>query len=325
MISRQRPRSFRYKIMSSQQRLGSIIAWIPAFAGMTMALILNLTSPAIADTQFNATVTPNSGPIGSQFTYTISAVSDAKTDWKSVQFQPKWSPFLSIKQTFKSYPQNGKEIGVWTITLTHFETHSVVIPTQSISVAGSVQTLPSFSIGYQAPTGNSKLAFQPAPLRTLPTPWLPIFGILILLTAFIAVLAWVIHRFRNRQIESISAEPEPEITTDPEADAWDAIAQLPIALPEDDIDPIYTSIADILRKYLGAKFKTHLFERTTSEIVTIMTPYLEEQSLRRVRNVLRDCDGVKFGKRLPNNADYVQTVERLKQIVAKLGAGHDSR
>ncbi len=307
--------------------------WIPAFAGTTVifagmaAMILGYALPAFADTQFNASVTPNSGPIGSQFTYTVTAVSEMPIIQKSVQFRPKWSPMVVVKQDYQSQQSNGNHIGIWTVTLTHFETKPLVIPAQTIQLnpTAAPQTLPEFKIGYQAPTGNAKLAFQPAPLRKLPVPWLAIIGLLGLAAALIAGLYWLIQKYRNREIADAVSAPEQPRSIDPEGDAWAAIAQLPLTLPDDGQDHLYSTISDILRTYLGAKFDTHLFERTTTEILSIVAPYLDEQGLRRVRHVLRDCDIVKFGKRRPTPEDYSQTIERLKQIIVKLGAGHGTQ
>src|SRR5262249_30063893 len=82
------------------------------------------------------------------------------------------------------------------------------------------------------------------------------------------------------------------------------------------VKEFYIELAEILKRYLGARFGVDTFERTSAEILeTLRGVRLPVKSLTLCGQLFEACDRVKFAKYLPDAAETRSTVERGYQLV----------
>jgi hypothetical protein len=85
----------------------------------------------------------------------------------------------------------------------------------------------------------------------------------------------------------------------------------------------YDSVAQTLRQYLEAAENVDACERTTSELLWALPPYLSRAGLRdRCHDVLSDADLVKFARMRPDEATAADFLRRARGL---LGAWHGAR
>ena len=82
------------------------------------------------------------------------------------------------------------------------------------------------------------------------------------------------------------------------------------------VELLYDELARILKTYLGGRYRIDLLERTTLEAV----PELREagtpdRAIAAVRQVLEECDLVKFAGRRPEVSAWRPVVEKVYEIV----------
>jgi hypothetical protein len=174
------------------------------------------------------------------------------------------------------------------------------------------------------PAGNQPLK-DIVELERRPVSLIPLLALALLLTAAAASPALI--RRRRRRLPVL---PEPEAPAE-------TVAPTPYQIALDRLEAVegerwpsrgnvaahYEAVAQILRQYLEEAEDVGACERTTSELLWALPPYLSRAGLRdRCHDLLSEADMVKFAKVRPGDAAAADFLQRARHL---LGAWHQAR
>lgn len=81
----------------------------------------------------------------------------------------------------------------------------------------------------------------------------------------------------------------------------------------------YSAFSSMLKMYLGARFDLHLMERTTQETVLLLkVKNLDNELIRRIEQLLREADMVKFAKTEPSDLQVRASLLRFEELIQEL-------
>ena len=128
-------------------------------------------------------------------------------------------------------------------------------------------------------------------------------------------LAYLIYRFVSRNTETKNEE-EGLVEIDWFADTMAALAKLREEQPwEIDAKGYYTSIADILRRYLSVQTGLPLSEQTTSESLATLRTRWTSEDVERFEFIMTRADFVKFAKGKTTVGEHLDCLQRAEQLV----------
>lgn len=155
-------------------------------------------------------------------------------------------------------------------------------------------------------------AFEPLPVWE--RNWLLIWSLVILGSVALAVLITIVLMRRARR-----RAPKPEPPPKPAHEVAQARLQ---ALMRKELvmkglfEPFYTELSEILREYLGLRWKFDSLDMTTSELVAVMaTKELAHDVSTQLGAMLGDFDLVKFAKLVPSATIADEDLQRVTTLV----------
>lgn len=139
---------------------------------------------------------------------------------------------------------------------------------------------------------------------------LHLLGILLALA-----LAYLVYRLVSRNTGT-KDEEEDLVEIDWFSDTMAALARLREEQPwENDAKGYYTSIADILRRYLSVQTGLPLSEQTTSESLATLRGRWTSKDVQRFEFIMTRADFVKFAKGHMTVQDHLDCLQRAEQLV----------
>jgi len=84
-----------------------------------------------------------------------------------------------------------------------------------------------------------------------------------------------------------------------------------------DIKEYYSSISEIIRRYLENRFNFPALELTTYEILNIITAIIKKEESISLKNILEISDLVKFAKKIPDQIENVKNLNLATDFVKK--------
>lgn len=139
---------------------------------------------------------------------------------------------------------------------------------------------------------------------------LHLLGILLALA-----LAYLVYRLVSRNTGT-KDEEEDLVEIDWFSDTMAALARLREEQPwENDAKGYYTSIADILRRYLSVQTGLPLSEQTTSESLATLRGRWTSEDVQRFEFIMTRADFVKFAKGQMTVQDHLDCLQRAEQLV----------
>jgi len=139
---------------------------------------------------------------------------------------------------------------------------------------------------------------------------LHLLGILLALA-----LAYLVYRLVSRNTGT-KDEEEELVEIDWFSDTMAALARLREEQPwENDAKGYYTSIADILRRYLSVQTGLPLSEQTTSESLATLRGRWTSEDVQRFEFIMTRADFVKFAKGQMTVQDHLDCLQRAEQLV----------
>lgn len=138
---------------------------------------------------------------------------------------------------------------------------------------------------------------------------------LLLIALLAAIAAWIVHRFltKPRTILQYAPPPPPHET---------ALASLKRLLAKgwiesENVEPFYTELSSIVRRYLEDRFGLRAPERTTEEFIREATTsrLLSAEHQLLTAGFLEQCDLVKFARHHPKRADMQNGYDAAERLV----------
>lgn len=134
----------------------------------------------------------------------------------------------------------------------------------------------------------------------------------------LALGLWMWSRFRARRAQ-VAAPPEPAAPPRPPHEiAYGEMQRLLASglLEKGRIKEFYIELAEIMKRYLEARFGVDTFERTTSEILeALRLARLPVRGMTSTSEFFGACDMVKFARHLPASEETRATVERAYRLI----------
>lgn len=128
-------------------------------------------------------------------------------------------------------------------------------------------------------------------------------------------LAYLAYRLVSRNTGT-KEEEDDLAEIDWFADTMAALARLREEQPwENDAKGYYTSIADILRRYLSVQTGLPLSEQTTSESLATLRGRWTSEDVQRFEFIMTRADFVKFAKGQMTVQDHLDCLQRAEQLV----------
>jgi hypothetical protein len=128
-------------------------------------------------------------------------------------------------------------------------------------------------------------------------------------------LAYLVYRLVSRNTGT-KDEEEDLAEIDWFTDTMAALARLREEQPwENDAKGYYTSIADILRRYLSVQTGLPLSEQTTSESIATLRERWTSEDVQRFEFIMTRADFVKFAKGQMTVQDHLDCLQRAEQLV----------
>jgi len=158
---------------------------------------------------------------------------------------------------------------------------------------------------------------EPADIKApviMPVAYLWRFIAAALAAALMAAFWWWRRRPRRREEATVAAAPPRP----PEEVAYAELERLLAAglLEAGRVKEFYVELAEIVRRYLAARFGIDSFERTTSELLEgLRAVRLGAGHLAATAEILTACDLVKFARLRPAAEESRVTVERVYRFV----------
>ena len=84
-----------------------------------------------------------------------------------------------------------------------------------------------------------------------------------------------------------------------------------------DIKEYYSSISEIIRRYIENRFNFPALELTTYEILNIITAIIKKEESISLKNILEVSDLVKFAKKVPDQIENVKNLNLATDFVKK--------
>ena len=204
---------------------------------------------------------------------------------------------------------------VYAVTLTAFDSANYVLGNIQAMVAGNLYsaTEAPILVVNTVPVDLSK----PDSFSDLKEQWKPDFVwkdyLWILITALVLVLLamggyflWKYLKKRKAPSDADSTKREPPV--DPYEEALQGMEQLREARlwEQNQVKQYYTSMTDILRRFIWRVYGIDTAEKTSTEILESFHNTVDNQSLQKdLRRILTTADTVKFAKYIPQPDDNI--------------------
>ncbi len=263
--------------------------------------------------QVNHHLSSKTAIVGDYVTYAVTATSDAAS--RPHFFVPtsnKLGDFFILKQKTTSKKVGTQILTQKTYTLSAYQTGSVHIPIQTVFYQenGVTQSilLDKMSLDVQSvvteniASANLRPLAQPLSLAMNLGPYIEgLLGSLL----FALLLAYAYRYWKQRHL---AAHPPHHLPSDPLSAADRALAELVALkarqfLEKGEVKAHYMALTDIIKHYFSERYEHPVTELTTEECLAALEHVMDDQTLRRLRHVLRLSDLAKFAKYVPTSEE----------------------
>ena len=141
-------------------------------------------------------------------------------------------------------------------------------------------------------------------------PWL-------LLTLIILLSIFTYKKYFNKKKKTVVVKKN--IQTPAHVLALNALKKLENKklIDKKDIKEYYSSISEIIRRYIENRFNFPALELTTYEILDIITTIIKKEESISLKNILEISDLVKFAKKIPDQIENVKNLNLATDFVKK--------
>ena len=141
-------------------------------------------------------------------------------------------------------------------------------------------------------------------------PWL-------LLTLIILLSIFTYKKYFNKKKKTVVVKKN--IQTPAHVLALNALKKLENKklIDKKDIKEYYSSISEIIRRYIENRFNFPALELTTYEILDIITANIKKEDTISLKNILEISDLVKFAKKIPDQNENIKNLNLATDFVKK--------
>ena len=141
-------------------------------------------------------------------------------------------------------------------------------------------------------------------------PWL-------LLTLIILLSIFTYKKYFNKKKKTVVVKKN--IQTPAHVLALNALKKLENKklIDKKDIKEYYSSISEIIRRYIENRFNFPALELTTYEILNIITAIIKKEESISLKNILEISDLVKFAKKIPDQNENIKNLNLATDFVKK--------
>lgn len=248
------------------------------------------------------TATPNTITIGDLITYKITSIKEQNTRHP----EPVSIPHPTDLKPFTLLGKETQTIGdttTHTYFLTLYETGNFTIPTLNNAPAIPI------TVNSILPTQNT----TPIDIYPLiPQRFFPWETLIILLALSSALFAFYVKSKIKTQNSENTQSKNKKIN--PYTWAKKELLKLETqknTTPQDH----YIKLSYILKFYLSGEFEDAFIESTTQETLKKLAPSLDQETQKRLKNILNLCDQVKFAEYKPNTTETKNSLPKTSQII----------
>lgn len=284
-----------------------------------------------SETQINLTVTPNNLTIGSPINYIIKLEMDTTKELVKVPVKKDFidkSNITFIENSNKKTVSSNIRQVILNYKISIFELGNQSIPTQTIILKDSLTkkfskyVLPAYPLFINSISGiettenlsvkiSDSLYFElNLDLKII------IFGILFILTV-ILIIIFGYKQFKKNTQQKPHTKKEL-IKQDPYQEFIEQINTNYRTINKLEIKDYYVKYSEIIKVYLSIILKINTIELTSIEIFSIAKKQLNEQDLRRLKNILSFSDQVKFAKYIPEENENKEFLEKAIDTISKI-------
>ncbi len=187
----------------------------------------------------------------------------------------------------------------------------------ALKVESNCVTVQVHSILAQLQEEGKETALRPiGDPMTLPFTFWP--WVILALAALILLSAFLVWFFRRSRRTTVSLAPPP--LPEPDEEALHSLAEVETSgmLQKAPAKELYSRLSEILRLYLGRRYRFDALEMTSNELLdTLETIGWPGELYRLLRADLAECDAVKFAKYTPADEIRRAALERVREIVTR--------
>jgi hypothetical protein len=294
-----------------------------------LALVVGFGSSAAsaAAPQVELVLEPAEATVGDHFRARLDVELPPGTRFEPETLGPVLGPFQVVSGAWRDPAATGSPAGwQWQGELVAFRTGELTLPPIRLTVIDAEGTSSTVETPERTVTVRSVLDPEAEDLAELKPPasvspdYGPLLagaGLLVLLLAAAAVVAWLHRRYASR-LARVEPPDDPFQRTPPHVWVYGELQRLlERRLAEHgEVDRFFAELSWIVKRYLSGRYRVELMEHTTAEV-----PALLEQAgapataVRRIHALLESCDGVKFARRAPDPSACRAAIEEAYEIV----------
>ncbi len=194
------------------------------------------------------------------------------------------------------------------VTLTSFDSGHWVIPSLDLPGTNIVTDSLGVDVGYiPMKEGDQIKDIKDIISVNLHVPWW------LLIVASVVLVGLIILLVKMLKTKKLAAKAA---ASPPYEEAIKALEDLPIPMATADIKPYYTSLENVLKRYLSREYQLKTGQLTTSELLMHLTEVIKDaDAFSALAEALRLGDAVKFAKFFPDSNWHTQSKDRVRKAI----------
>lgn len=283
----------------------------------------NPNNPVI---QVKHSISPIRGTVGEIFNYSLTITSNLNVAIIPIDPADLLSEFTILDQSIKTVGADKTRTTVISATFAKYDTGRFVVPTSSIDYSFAktsykVNLRPlHLSVSQTTSTADMVLKDAAPPFKLTISYGryiIYLLCILVLILIGIIVIIWVKQKQNKGPLRVESVQEDPRKPWERALERIQVIESTKLK-SADQIKPLYFDLTETLKIYFSEIFGTGFVEKTTTEIIDMLDVYIDDQSIRRIRNLFEKTDLVKYTQTIPTKADHFEVLKKTKEIVIRL-------
>lgn len=294
--------------------------------GRIIQLPTDINAPAV-----NAAASPTTVRIGGKFTVFITATFAEGVEVNLREPIELGSVFEVTRKLSQDKPAgDGRRTREWQLEVIAWELGDLVMPPIPITYTafGNVGEVPTNAIRLKVVGVLGELIDDPKAMRADAPPteiivrdwfWLYLAGGVAVGLVALFVTIWVVRKRKKqtvRLVGTFGVRPRRiDMTSERALERLLAIEQSGVLDRDDDRKEGYGQMVEVIRDYLGARYRVATLDLTSSELVRALRDVAPAPELGLVEKWLDTCDLVKYGGLRTGAAGARQTLEDARSLV----------